>query len=41
MKIGNVVIKDTGEKIGGMFGENGRKIGKKIDDKTKWITIGK
>ncbi|MBU3097680.1 MULTISPECIES: hypothetical protein [Clostridium] len=41
VKIGPIVIKDAAEKIGGLFGEKGRIIGKKIDDKTKWLTIGK
>lgn len=38
-EIGGVRINDVGEKIGSFFGEEGRKIGKSIDDATKNITI--
>lgn len=34
-----VRINDAGEKIRGLFGETGRKIGKAIDDATKDKTI--
>lgn len=42
LKFGPIVIKDAGEKIGGaVFGEKGKAIGIKKDNKTKWLTIGK
>ena len=34
-----VIIRDVAEKIGSVFGQEGRRIGKKIDDVTKKITI--
>ncbi len=39
IEIGNIVIKDAGEKIGSIFGEAGSEVGKTIDDWTKWVTI--
>ena len=39
IQIGDHKIKDAGEKIGSLFGEEGRQIGKCVDDLTKNITI--
>lgn len=40
IEFGDIIkINDAGEKIGGLFGETGRKIGKAIDDATKDKTI--
>ena len=34
-----VKVKDVGEKVGSLFGEEGRQKGKKIDDATKDVDI--
>ncbi len=42
IKAGNVslvVTEDIATKIGSIFGEKGREIGREIDEKTKGITI--
>ena len=39
IKYGPVRIRDVGEKVGSLFGEKGRKIGKAIDDLTKNVDI--
>lgn len=39
VEIGGCVITDVAEKIGALFGTEGREIGKAIDSATKNITI--
>ena len=39
VEIGDVVIKDVAEKIGSLFGEGGRLVGRIIDELTEDITI--
>lgn len=39
VEYGNIKVKDAATKVGSLFGSKGRKIGKKIDDATKKITI--
>jgi len=34
-----IQVRDVGEKIGSLFGEKGREVGKKIDDETKDVDI--
>lgn len=40
LQLGKVRVDNVATKIGSTFGEEGKKIGEKIDKATTWLTIG-